>query len=107
TSTDRVPAHDASAGELGKQLSEQGSTLVRDELRLAQLEVSRKGKEAGVGLGGLGGAGMVALYGLGCLIAAAIIAIAGVLSAWLAALIIGAALLAVAAIAALWGKNRL
>jgi len=49
----------------------------------------------------------VALYGLGCLIACVIIAISGVLAAWLAALIVGAVLLAVAGVAALIGKGRL
>ena len=81
--------------------------LVRDELRLAQLEMTRKGKQAGVGIGMLGGGSLVALYGVGCLIACAIIAIAGVVAAWAAALIVGAALLAVAAAAALLGKGRL
>ena len=81
--------------------------LVRDELKLAQLEMTRKGKQAGAGAGMLGGGGLIALYGVGCLIACAIIAISGVISAWLAALIVGAALLAVAAIAALLGKGRL
>ena len=89
------------------QLSEQVSVLVRDELKLAQLEMTRKGKQAGIGLGVLGGSGLVALYGLGCLIACVIIAISGVLAAWLAALIVGAALLAVAGVAALIGKSRL
>ena len=62
--------------------------LVRDELKLAQLEMTRKGKQAGVGIGTLGSGGLVALYGVGCLLAAAIIAIAGAVSAWLAALIV-------------------
>jgi hypothetical protein len=88
-------------------LSEQVSVLVRDELKLAQLEMTRKGKQAGIGFGVLGGSGLVALYGLGCLIACVIIAISGVLAAWLAALIVGAALLAVAGVAALIGKSRL
>ncbi len=47
------------------------------------------------------------MYGLGCLIACVILAISGVLAAWLAALIVGAALLAVAGVAALMGKGRL
>jgi uncharacterized membrane protein YqjE len=98
---------EASAGELVKQLSEQVSALVRDELKLAQLEMTRKGKRAGMGIGMLGGSGLVALYGLGCVIACVIIAISGVLAAWLAALIVGAALLAVAGVAALMGKGRL
>ena len=102
------PAVEArSTGDLVKLLSEQVSTLVRDELKLAQLEMTRKGKQAGVGAGLLGGSGLVALYGVACLIACAIIAIAGVVSAWLAALVVGAALLAAAAAAALLGKGRL
>jgi lipopolysaccharide export LptBFGC system permease protein LptF len=93
--------------ELVKQLSEQISVLVRDELKLAQLEMTRKGKRAGIGIGMLGGGGLGALYGLGCLIACVIIAISGVLAPWLAALIVGAVLLAVAGVAALIGKGRL
>ena len=101
------PTQERSTGELVKQVSEQISMLVRDELKLAQLEMTRKGKQAGMGIGMLGGSGVVALYGLGCLIACVIIAISGVLAAWLAALIVGAALLAVAGMAALTGKGRL
>jgi hypothetical protein len=101
------PTQERSAAELVKQLSEQVSVLVRDELKLAQLEMTRKGKQAGIGFGVLGGSGLVALYGLGCLIACVITAISGVLAAWLAALIVGAALLAVAGVAALIGKSRL
>lgn len=100
-------ALDRSAGELVKQLSEQVSVLVRDELKLAQLEMSRKGKQAGAGAGMLGGGALIALYGVGCLIACVIIAMSGVVAAWLAALIVGAALLAGAGIAALFGKGRL
>jgi uncharacterized membrane protein YqjE len=98
---------DRSTGELVKQLSEQVTVLIRDELKLAQLEMTRKGKQAGVGAGLLGGSGVVALYGVGCLIACTIIAISGVVAAWLAALIVGAVLLAVAGVGALIGKGRL
>ncbi len=47
------------------------------------------------------GGGLLALYGLGCLLAAAIIGLATAVAAWLAALIIGAGLLAAAGIAVL------
>ncbi len=47
-----------STGELVKRLSEQVSVLVRDELKLAQLEMTRKGKQAGIGAGMLGGSGL-------------------------------------------------
>jgi len=93
--------------ELVKDLSEQVSVLVRDELKLARLEMTRKGKQAGLGGGMLGAAGLIALYGIGCLIACAIIAISGALAAWLAALIVGAVLLAVAGVLAMIGKGRL
>jgi uncharacterized membrane protein YqjE len=105
--TARSPGQDRSTGELVKQLSEQVTVLIRGELKLAQLEMTRKGKQAGVGAGLLGGSGLVALYGVGCLIACAIIAISGVVAAWLAALIVAAVLLAVAATAALIGRRRL
>jgi hypothetical protein len=101
------PVQERSTGELVKSLSEQVSVLVRDELKLAQLEMTRRGKQAGAGLGMLGGSGVIALYGVGCLLACAIIALSGVVAAWLAALIVGAALLAAAAVAALVGKGRL
>jgi uncharacterized membrane protein YqjE len=104
---DQAASREQSTGELVKQVTEQVSLLVRDELKLAQLEMTRKGKEAGKGAGMLGGAGLVALYGVACLIACAIIAISHVLQAWLAALIIGAALLAVAAVASAVGRSHL
>jgi Putative Actinobacterial Holin-X, holin superfamily III len=97
---------DRSTGELVKQLSEQVSVLVRNELKLVQLEMTRKGKQTGLGAGMLGGSALIAWYGAGCLIACAVIAISGVVAAWLAALIVGAALLAIAGAAALAGKGR-
>jgi membrane protein len=69
--------------------------------------MTRKGQAAGKGMGMLGGAGLIALYGVACLIACAVIAIAGALAAWLAALIVGVALLAAAGITAMLGRARL
>ncbi len=100
-------ASERSTPQLVTQLSEQVSRLVRDELQLTRLEMTRKGKQAGAGAGLLGGSGVVALYGLACLVACVIIAISGAIAAWLAALIVGAALLAVAGIAAMLGRSRL
>ena len=96
-----------STGELVKLAAEQVSVLVRDELKLAQLEMSGKAKQAGKGAGMLGGGGIVALYGVACLIACAIIAISHSLQAWLAALIVGAALLLVAGVAAALGRSHM
>jgi uncharacterized membrane protein YqjE len=95
-----------STGELVRRLSEDVSRLIRDELRLARLEMTRKGKRAGMGAGLLGAAGVIAFYGGGALVATAILALALVLPAWASALIIGAALLALAGLLALVGKEQ-
>jgi uncharacterized membrane protein YqjE len=99
--------HEASAGQLVKQLSEQVSRLVRDEMKLATAEMSGKAKTAGKGAGLFGSSTVMALYGAGCLIACAIIALAGVMRPWLAALIVGVALFVAAGIAALAGRSAL
>ena len=98
---------DRSVRELVSDLSALVPRLVRDELKLAQAETARKGKQAGLGAGMLGGSGLIALYGIACLLACAIAAISMKVHVWLAALIIGAALMAVAGVSALVGKNRL
>jgi uncharacterized membrane protein YqjE len=95
-----------SVGELVQQLSQQTAALVRQEMRLATAELQQKGKKAGIGAGMFGGAGVVALYGVGALIAAAILGIATFLEPWIAAVIVGVVLLAVAGILALTGKKQ-
>jgi uncharacterized membrane protein YqjE len=99
-------APDKPVGELLQQLSDQTATLVRQEIRLAQLELQEKGKRAGLGAGMFGGAGLVALYGVGALIAAIVLLLATAMEAWLAALIVAVALLLVAGVLALTGKKQ-
>jgi Putative Actinobacterial Holin-X, holin superfamily III len=98
---------DRPLGELVQDLSRQTSTLIRQEMRLAQAELAEKGRHAGKGAGMFGGAGIVALYGVGALIAAAILGLATVLEPWIAAAAIGAGLLLIAGILALTGKKEL
>jgi len=85
------------AGDLVKDLSNQVSTLMRQELELAKVELSSKGKKAGIGAGLLGGAGLTALYGVGALVVAAIAALSVALPVWASALIIAGALFLLAA----------
>lgn len=110
TDTASTPSSDSAAGattgQLIARLSEQTSTLVRDEMRLAQAEYSAKAKHAVTGLGMFGAGGLLALYGLGALVAAATLGLALVVPAWAAALIVGAALLAVAGVVSLLGKKQ-
>jgi MFS family permease len=97
---------EASLAELIKQLSEQSSRLARQEVELAKAELAYKGKRAGIGAGMFGGAGVFGFYGLGALIAAAILVLATAITAWLAALIIAVVLAAIAGILALQGKSK-
>jgi hypothetical protein len=95
----------ASTTELIEQLTDQLTRLVRDEVRLAQAEVTQKAKRLGIGAGLFGGAGVVALLGLGALVTAAILGLAHVLPGWLAAIIVAVVLLAVAGVLALIGRK--
>jgi hypothetical protein len=97
---------DQSIGELLKQLSQETTTLVRQELELAKAEMATKGKQAGVGAGMFGGAGVAALLGLGALTAAAIAALGTGIAIWLAALILALLWLVVAAVLATTGKSK-
>ena len=93
-------------GDLLQQLSQQTATLVRQEMRLAQVELQEKGKRAGIGAGMFGGAGLVALYGVGAVVAAVIMLVGTAIEPWVSALIVGAVLLAFAGILALLGRRQ-
>lgn len=93
-------------GDLLKDLSQQTSTLVRQEMELARAELTQKGKAAGMGAGMFGGAGLLGLFALGALTACFILALATAVDAWLAALIVAAAYGAVAGVLALAGRSK-
>lgn len=97
---------DQSTAELVQQASEQISRLVRDEIALAKAELAEKGKHAGIGIGLFGGGGVLALYGVGALVATLIIVFNLFLDLWLAALIVTVLLFAVAGVLALIGKKQ-
>ena len=97
---------DPTLGALVHDVTQQMSTLVRDEIRLAQAEMTEKGKRAGIGVGLFGGAGLVALYGVAALLATVVLALALVMPAWLAALIVTVLLFAVAGVLAVQGRSN-
>jgi hypothetical protein len=97
---------DQPIGDLLKQLSEQTTSLVRQELELAKTEVGEKGKKASIGAGMFGGAGVSALIGLGAVSAAAITLLDNAMSTPLAALIVSVVWFAVAGVLALQGRNK-
>ncbi|HEX2097340.1 MAG TPA: phage holin family protein [Solirubrobacterales bacterium] len=97
---------DSSTGELVKQLSEQSSELVRQELELAKAELTEKGKRAGIGAGMFGGAGVAGLLALGALTACFILLLGKAMDEWVAALIVAILYGAVAAVLALRGRDK-
>jgi len=98
---------DKPVAELIQQATRQTQTLVRDEIRLAQLELTEKGKKAGMGAGMFGGAGGLAIYGFGALVAGLILLLATAIDGWAAAFIVAAALFAIAGVLALTGKKQI
>lgn len=96
-------AADGSVGALVAQLSEQVSTLVRDEIALAELEAKQRGKKLGASLGAIGASGAMGFFGACCFATAAILALAMVLRPWAAALVVGGCFMVVAGMLGLPG----
>ena len=95
-----------SVPELVREITAQSSALAHKELELAEAELAVKAKRAGRGAGMFGGAGVLSVFGLGALTAAAILGLALVVAAWAAALIVGGVYLAMAGVAALLGRAQ-
>ena len=110
TSTSGQPGHtvhdDPTLGGLVHDLTQQVPQLIRSEMKLAQAEMTEKGKRAGLGIGMFSAAGLLAFLGLCCVITTAILALAHALPDWLSALIVAVVLLAGAGVAALLGKKK-
>ena len=93
-------------GELLKELANETTTLVRQELDLAKAEMREKAGKAGPGFGMWGAAGITALLALGSLTAFVILALDGAMPNWLAALIVGLLYSAIAGVLYVRGKHR-
>jgi uncharacterized membrane protein YqjE len=95
-----------SLADLMRKLSEQTSTLIRQEMELARAELTEKGKKAGIGAGMFGGAGLFGFFAFAALTATLILALAEAVDGWLAALIVTVVYAAIAGVLALTGKNK-
>jgi MFS family permease len=102
----RTQLEDRPIAELVRQLSDQTTTLVRQEIELAKAEMTAKGKQVGIGAGAFGAAGLVGLYAVGAITACLILALSTAVAGWLAALIVGIVYAAVAGVLALVGKKK-
>jgi uncharacterized membrane protein YqjE len=100
-------SYDRPLGDLLKELSQEISRLVRDEVALARVEMTQKMSAMGKAAGLLGAAAFIGLLFAGALTATIILAIHVALAAWLSALIVTAAYLLIAGILAAVGIARL
>ncbi len=97
---------DRPIGELLRELANETTTLVRQELDLAKAEMREKAGKAGPGFGMWGAAGVTGLLALGSLTAFLILALDGAMPNWLAALIVGLVYSAIAGVLYARGKHR-
>jgi uncharacterized membrane protein YqjE len=97
---------DQPLSEVVKTLSEEASTLIRQELSLAKVELAQKAKSIGVGVGLMGTAYVFARLMIATATAAAILALAIVLPAWAAALIVTALWGVIALVLVLTGVRK-
>ena len=98
---------DASPGELASEVAKDVSTLVRQEIALAKVELQQEAKTAGVAAGAFGGAGFAGYFVLFFLSLAAVYALDSVMPAGWAALIVAGVWAVVAGVLALLGKKKM
>ena len=99
---------DRPIGELLKQLSQETTTLVRQELELAKAEMAQKGRDAGAGAGFIGAGALFGLGTFGALTAGLIALLATAIGhVRIAALIVAAVYGAVAAMLGVRGRDKI
>jgi uncharacterized membrane protein YqjE len=97
---------DQPTGELLRDLSDHTTTLVKQEMELAKAELQEKGKQAGLGAGMFGAAGLFGLGAFAALTACLIAALDQVMEIWVAALVVAVAYAVIAAVLAMTGKQK-
>jgi uncharacterized membrane protein YqjE len=98
---------DRSLGELFSELSRQTSTLIRQEVALAKVEMKQKGAEVGKDVGMMAAGGALAYAGLLALIATIIIVLAEFMPWWLSALIVSLVVLGIGGLLVQRGMSAL
>jgi hypothetical protein len=83
---------DYSLGELFSELANETSTLVRQEMSLAQAEMTEKAKRAGKNAGFIAAGGAIGYAGLLAMCAGLVMILGYILPMWLSAMFVGAAL---------------
>ena len=103
----RTTTENPSVGAMLAKVTENISSLVRDEIQLAQTQLAEKGNAIGVAVGMFAGAGVFGLFALGWLLIALMFGLTAWLPYWASALIVAGLLLLITGILALIGKSKL
>ena len=85
----QMQKEDRSIGELFSELAAETGTLVRQEVSLAQAELTAKATKAGKNVGYLAAGGAVGYVGLMAIVAGIIMGLSYFIPAWLSALLVG------------------
>jgi hypothetical protein len=91
-----VPREDRSIGELFGELANETTTLVRNEIELAKVEITHKATYAGRQVAFVAGGGLLGVVSLLTLVAALVMGLGTLIALWLSALLVGAVIGAVA-----------
>lgn len=90
-----INKEDRSLGELFSELANETGALVRQEVALAQNELTQKAVTAGKNVGYLAAGGAFGYIGLMAIVAGIILILAKFMAVWLAALVVGAVIVVV------------
>lgn len=102
-----VQRDDRSLGDLFSELTHETETLIRQEVQLARVEMTRKATAVGKDIGYLAAGGAVAYAGLLTLIAFVVLWLGNAIPLWVSALIVGVVVLAIGAGLVYSGINHL
>lgn len=101
------PYTEPTLGELFARLSNQAGLLFRQEIQLAQAEMTRKATRAGRNVALIGAGAMLGMGGFYALVAATVLLLSRYMSAWLAALLVGVVLALAAAVLVAYGVRQI
>ena len=85
----QIMKEERSLGELFSELASETSALIRQEVSLAQVEMTQKATKIGKYVGFLVGGGSIAFAAFQAILAAIIIGLSYFIPAWIAALLVG------------------
>lgn len=94
----QLAKEERSIGELFTELAGETSTLVRQEIDLARVELTQKASDIGKNVAWLTVGGVVGLVGVLAVTAALILLLSKVMEPWLAAVLVGGAFLIAAGV---------